>query len=291
MGRLFVSFCLFVIAAGCNVTVQGKVLDGISGESVKGAEEGEEGGLRLLLKAVKKDAAGNWIQNADVGPMCLMKETAVKPDGSFTVGDVCASSSDYSIELTDKNLFLAETDTIEMGYDGSVPLDIKVWRSPKSGVYMLQDSTLSRISSSTDLRTDFVFKSDQEVKSPKSIKSVPVIDGGKHLILAGKAATHQVIPLINAGELRLGKSANNSKEWVDAKPWSYVGTTFVSNTEIERNTATMVKEKTIFKEKSGRKTLFLGAESYPAGRYMVMEEGAKRGWIVDFGAAQKGPGE
>jgi hypothetical protein len=294
MGRWSFAAALMCLAVGCNVTVEGKVVDGMTGEAIAGrTADTEEGkGMRILFKAVSTDEKGKQSQNVAAGAMCLVKEAAVGEDGSFSVGDVCASASDYTIELSDKNLFLADVAGIEKGYEGGAPLELKVWRAPKgTGVFKLAGTELSRIGSATDLRTDFVFKSEEKVQSPKEFKAVPLIGAGEYLVLSGKASGYSVVPLINSGKRRLGKEANAAKEWVDQAPWAYLGVEFTSDTEIERKTAAFDAAKVIAKAKGKRKANFVGSDAVPAGRYIIMPEGGKRGWIVDFGAAGKNPGE
>ena len=293
MGRWSFAAAMMLLAAGCNVTLEGKVVDGMTGEVVAGrtADTPEGKGMRIMLKAVKTTEDGKVDQNMEAGALCLVKEGLIDENGAFTVPDVCTSASDYSIELSDKNLFLAEVDSLTKGYEGGAPLELKVWRAPKgTGVFKLAGSELSRVSSATDVRSDFVFKSEETVISPKEIKAVPLIAAGEHLLMAGGAASYDLIPLINSDKRRLGKEANAKREWVDQQPWSYVGVEFKSDTEIERKTVTVDAAKVITKEKGNRVAKYLAADAVPAGRYMILKEGAKRGWIVDFGEAGKAPG-
>ena len=294
MGRLSFAAALLSMAVGCNVTVEGKVVDGMTGEPVAGrtADMAPDKGLRLLMKAITTDEKGKVSDNAAAGAMCMIKESMVGEDGTFSVPDVCASASDYSIELSDKTLFLAETDSIPMGYDGAAPLELKVWRAPKgTGVFELKGSDLARVGSATDIRTDFIFKSEEKVMSPKEFKTIPVIEAGEYLVLSGKATEYQVIPLINSDKRRLGKAANVSREWVDQAPWAYLGVEFASDTKFERKTAGFDDAKVIKKAKGKRAASFVAHDAVAAGRYVIMPEGGKRGWIVDFGAAGTNPGQ
>ena len=294
MGRLSLAAVLMSFAVGCNVTAQGTIVDGMTGAPIAGMDENtpEGKGMRILFRAVIKGDDGTVKENMAAGGLCLVKEAMVGADGSYSVAELCSSATGYSIELSDKNLFLAETNSVDMGYDGTGSLDLKVWRAPKgAGVFELQGSELSRVKSVTDLRSDFVFASDEVLQSPKEIKSVPLIAAGEHLLLSGEAVTYEIFPLVNSGKRRLGKEANDKSEWVDQAPWSYVGVNFKSDTEIERLTTTVDESKVITKEKDGRTARYMGADSVAAGRYIILKKGGKRAWIVDFGEKGKNPGQ
>ena len=293
MGRLGFAAALISLAVGCNVTAQGTITDGMTGQPIAGMDENtpEGKGLNILFRAVTVKEDGSFEPNLASGAMCMVKETRVAADGTYTVADLCTGATDYSIELSDKNLFLAETNSIATGYDGAAPLDLKVWRAPKgAGLFKLKGSELSRVMSATDFRTDYIFKSEEKVQSPSEIKSVPVIEAGDYLLLSGEAASYDIVPLVNSGKRRLGKAANSKKEWVDQQPWSYVGVTFTTDTEFERTTAIPTAEKVIEKKKGKQTAKYLGSDSLTQGRYAIIKPGGKRGWIVDFGAKGENPG-
>lgn len=293
MGRFGFAAALVSLAVGCNVTAQGTITDGMTGEVIAGMDENtpEGKGLNILFRAVTVSEDGKAEPNMAAGAMCLVKESRVAADGTYAVADLCSSSTDYSIELSDKNLFLAETNSIPKGYDGAGSLDLKVWRAPKgAGLFKLKGSALSRVMSATDFRTDYVFKSEEKVQSPAEIKSVPVIEAGEYLLLSGEAAGYDIVPLVNSGKRRLGKSAGSKSEWVDQQPWSYVGITFTTDTEFERVTATLNAEKVVEKTKGKQTAKYLGSDSLSQGRYAIIKPGGKRGWIVDFGAKGENPG-
>ena len=293
MGRFGFAAALISLAVGCNVTAQGTITDGMTGEAIVGMDENtpEGKGLNILFRAVTVSEDGKMEPNAAAGAMCMVKETRVAADGTYTVADLCSSATDYSIELSDKNLFLAETNSIAKGYDGAGPLDLKVWRAPKgTGLFKLKGTELSRVMSATDFRTDYIFKSEEKVQSPAEIKSVPIIEAGEYLLLSGEAASYDIIPLMNSGKRRLGKSAGSKSEWVDQQPWSYVGITFTTDTEFERVTATLNAEKVIEKTKGKQTAKYLSSDALSQGRYAIIKPGGKRGWIVDFGAKGENPG-
>ena len=56
---------------------------------------------------------------------------------------------------------------------------------------------------------DYIFKSEEKVQSPAEIKSVPIIEAGEYLLLSGEAAGYDIIPLVNSGKRRLGKTAGS----------------------------------------------------------------------------------
>jgi hypothetical protein len=292
MMRWMMSTMLLLGAAGCNVTVEGKLVDGISGEPIMGATAETPAGkeLRVFFRAVATDTDGKTAPNPGSGAMCMVKEAIVAEDGGYTVPDLCASKTAYAIELSDRNMFLAETDSVEMGYEGGAPLELKVWRAPKgTGLFKLSGAELSRVDSSTELNSDFVLNTDEVVLSPKGIKGVPVIGAGEYLLLSGQMAAFEVTPLIASGKRRLGKEANSKSTWVDLQPWSYVGVEFTSDKAFERKTVTLDATKVITKEKGKRVAKYLASDVVPAGRYILHKDGAKRAWIVDFGVALSKP--
>jgi len=293
MARWTVWGAALLLAAGCNVTVEGAIVDGITGEPIAGkpADAGDDvEAMRIVAQAMNEDDKGVLTQNIDASLPCMTFAADVGSDGKFSIPGVCASSSLYSLELNDPNLFLAEQDTIPMGFDGAAPVTIKAWRAPKGGgVFKLGADGLSRVTSATDLNFDFVYKSEQQVRSPKTIKSVPLVAAGEHLVLAGSATNFAIEPIINSDKRRLGKAANESKEYVDQVPWAYLGIEFSSDTDFELKTVTVDDSKVISKEKRGRTARFLAADSLPAGRYAIVKDGGKRIWIVDMGQAGEDP--
>ena len=96
---------------------------------------------------------------------------------------------------------------------------------------------------------------------------------------------------MNSGKRRLGKAANSKKEWIDQAPWAYVGVNFTSDTEIERLTATVDEAKVITKTKGDHTARYMGGDAVAPGRYVIVKDGQKRGWIVDFGEKGKNPGQ
>jgi hypothetical protein len=70
-----------------------------------------------------------------------------------------------------------------------------------------------------------------------------------------------------------------------------VGVNFVSDTEIERKTTTVDEAKVVTKTKDAHTARYMGGDSVAPGRYAIVKDGGKRGWIVDFGEAGKNPGQ
>ena len=96
-------------------------------------------------------------------------------------------------------------------------------------------------------------------------------------------------PLINSDKRRLGKVANDGKEYVDQVPWAYLGIAFTSDTEFEERSVTLDESKVLSKEKRGRTARFISADSVPPGRYAVVKAGGKRAWIIDMGQVGEAP--
>ena len=94
MGRFGFAAALISLAVGCNVTAQGTITDGMTGEAIVGMDENtpEGKGLNILFRAVTVSEDGKMEPNAAAGAMCMVKETRVAADGTYTVADLCSSA-------------------------------------------------------------------------------------------------------------------------------------------------------------------------------------------------------
>lgn len=202
MQRLSLTLLALTAAAGCNTTVNGRVVDAITGKPIVGIPAGETScstltkppgpddkklavtddgicmdAVRIVAKSVRKAEPENaedgpipsgdpneWVENNEAGLTCLQFSEDIQTDGSFTMS-LCLDKTSYTLETTDSYLFMGETDVLEQGYAGG-QTDIKVWRAPKgSGVWELtgeEMTNLRRVSGNLRMVAEFVPDTNEE---------------------------------------------------------------------------------------------------------------------------------
>ena len=273
------SFGLMVLVTGCSSSVDGQLVDALTGAQVAQSESGDP--LRVIARAA----------SADAGMTCMTFEGAVAADGSFKIEGLCGGQV-YTLATDDKGIWFADGASVPDG--GAAGLELKVYRAPYDGMgmYELSEGKLAGIRAAKGaLQSETIFDSEETVQSPKELpKNIPVISEGEYLVLAGEefVSNYTFQPLIKSEARKFG----NRKEFVEMSPWWYVGTSFTSDTEFERKTATVDTSKVIAKVReegegekaTKRQATYYAHDALPAGRYAVMKEGERRIYAVDFGA-------
>ncbi|MFK7931514.1 MAG: hypothetical protein AB8H79_25265, partial [Myxococcota bacterium] len=265
----------------------GEPLPGVMGEVTEGSVPN-----RVVAKAVKADESGKMVTNPEAGMTCMALSGDIGQDGTFALAGLCASATAYQLSIEpDKNYFLGETNGFDMGAKLEGPQTIKAWRAPNgAGVNILRKdgTTLEAIRSRQKLKTEKIMGTAgaETVQYPEGIKGVPVIAKGEYLQLAGKTNVGMTIqPLINSGARKFEIEGGDAS----MDPWSYIGTSFTSDTEFQRVSAKVDAGKVVTVEKGDHAVKFVPAEAVAPGRYAVMSADGKTAYLVDFGTAGEMP--
>lgn len=257
---------LALLAACSSVSVQGRVVDGLTGEPIPGP-------YKVKAKAASKDVALT----------CQYFDADVAADGTFSFDQLCSGTA-YLLEADRDDLWLVEIDQIPEGGFGQ-PTDITAWRVPKgSGVYELSGGQLTMLRTASDVEQDPIFGTDQIVRLPDTLpEQVDLIADDEYLVLVGKATIEQMklVPLIPSGPRKFGDAAN---PYARPKPWWYLGTKFTDDTRFERVEATPDPKKVVDKAKDDRHGRFVAGSALPPGRYALLKDDDKRMFVLDFGA-------
>ena len=269
IGRGVVVAGVVTAMAGCSsVTVQGRVVDGLTGEPIAGP-------YRIKARATTQGTALT----------CQFFDAPVAEDGTFELAEMCTGTA-YALETDRDDLWLVEIDTVPEGGFGQ-PTDLTAWRVPKgSGVYELSSAgQLTMLRTASDVEQDAIFGTDQIVKLPKTLpEQVDLIGEGEYLVLVGKATIDdmKLVPMLPSGPRKFGEAA---APYTRPKPWWYMGTRFTDDTTFERVEAQIDSGKVVDKSKADRQGRFVAGSALPPGRYALLKEGDKRMFVLDFGAA------
>jgi len=294
MTRILLPAMALALAVGCNSTVNGKVVDGLTGQPIMGkpADAGEEvQPNRLVANAVKKGDSGNWEQNAEAGMTCMTFSSPIGQDGSISLSGLCLSATDYKLSIEpDKNYFLGETDMLAKGTKVEGPMTIKAWRAPNGtavNILRKDGTTLDPVRSRQKVKSEKITGSEEMVYYPEGIKGVPQMEAGEYLVLSGETnAKLQLYPLVNSGA-RMFKTEETE---VKMQPWSYIGTKFVDDETFERVSASVDSAKIQTVENSGHIVKFIPTAAVgDKGRYALWVEGQENAYLIDIGAKGEMP--
>ena len=259
---LLVSGLVALAACSSGGSVQGTVVNGLTGAPLQGA--------RVLARSQ---------DTTDL--TCTVREATTGVEGSFRI-DLCAGAT-YSLGLGDKTLMLGKAHTVDGASTADAPLSLVGWRAPSgSGVYRLSEDALSPLRSFSDVATETVLGSDETVRYPK-LKPVRVaaIEAGQHLVLAGPghADEMELVPLVaDEGKRRFAGD-------ISIEDHVYLGVRFASDTEWERVNVNPDPAKVHAVDNGQHAVRFIAAEAVPAGRYAVLGPGDQQTYVFDFGGA------
>ena len=296
MTRALLPALALALATGCNPTVKGTLVDGITGQPIPGkaADAGEDvQALRIVAEAVTVGENGALESNPNSGMTCMNKGSEVGADGSFEIADICLGTTAYKVTLSDKNLFLGDVDFFDMGMDAKAPLTIKAWRAPNgNGLNVLSGNDLKPVRSRSKVRAETIKGTEAEkVYYPESLpKSTPLVKKGEYLVISGSNYTEfKMAPVINnpAVEFKVEEGMESGPKM---QAWSYIGTTFTDDVTFERNTTSLDEGKVITVENRGHIVKFVPPEAIsPQGRQAFWKEGSDSAFIVDIGAPGEDP--
>ena len=307
MIRLVAPALVVGLSMGCNPSVNGQVVDGLTGKPIVGLKEGGDPAkdqLRMMAQAtttVKKtqpknpaDPTDTEVITSDVpayGMSCAAKSSEIGPDGTFTLADVCLGETDYSLAIgPDKNYFLGDINGFTKGETVEGTVTVKAWRAPNGAAINIlgaDGTSLKAVRSRQKAKSETITGTEEKVFYPQGIKGVPLVGAGEYLVLAGKAnAGLGLHPLINSD----ARVFNNGETEVKMQPWSYVGTKFADDKTFERVAAKLDESKVVTVEKGDHIVKFIPAAAVAEpGRYVVFNEGDKNMYLVDFGSAGEMP--
>ncbi|MFT7521445.1 MAG: hypothetical protein ACI9MC_003596, partial [Kiritimatiellia bacterium] len=276
MTRLLLPATLLAFVAGCNSTVNGVLVNGLNDSPIAGKAADAPAtdlGLRVVAKAVKVEEDGSFKDNTAAGLTCMSFSAQVQPDGSFSIGGICLSQSDYMLSVTDKQLFLGDIDLVEQGSDVTAPITLKAWRTTNgAGVWSLKGDDLTSIKSRQNIASDTIKGSTEAVWYPEGLpKRTPLVDADSYLVIGGKTnANMELTPLINSGPREFALAEGLETPAAMPMPWSYIGTSFTDDATFERVGATIDDSKVVKLEKRGHVVRIIPASAIaPQGRMVL----------------------
>jgi hypothetical protein len=295
MSRLALSATAVLFAVGCNTTVSGTLVDGITGAPIAGAPSEESGeALRVIAEAVVEKPDGGFDPNPGAGLTCMTQSSEVGADGSFKLAELCLSSTSYRLKLSDTGWFLGETDVLTMGSDGSAAKTLKAWHAPTgTGVKTLIDGKHGRVTARVNLKSETIKGTESEkVWYPEGLPGgVTLVPAEGSIVITGTANKDmKLIPLINSGP-REFKIEEGMETGPTMAAWAYMGTRFTDDTTFERVEAQIDASKVTVVEHRGHFAKFIPASAVtPPGRYALYVEGQNNALVVDLVEAGKVPG-
>lgn len=256
---------VWVVLSGCStVKVEGRVVDGLSGEPVAGP-------YRMRATAVQSDLAMS----------CQFFDTEVGADGKFTFDRLCPGTA-YKLETDKEDLWLVEVDEAPDGGWGT-PTDLTAWRVPKaSGLYTLSKGELVALRTDADVKKETILGTEQTVRYPNTVPTnVALVGADDYLVQVGKAAVDELkfYPLVPSGIRKFGKG----DIVYTMEPWVYLGMKFSNDTTFEEVKTEFDAAKVIDKAKGDRKARYVSGAALAEGRYAILKDDDRRMTIVDFG--------
>lgn len=264
--RLLAATLSLLLSACGGTTVEGKVVDGMTGEPI--------GGYKIVAKATSEDASLT----------CQFKEAEVAEDGTFKLLDLCGGTP-YHLEPDREDVWLAEVNEVPDGGFGG-PTELKAWRAPKGpGLYKLSGGEIEPLQTAADVKREQIRGTETKVRYPSTVPNkVPLVAPGDHLVLVGKGTIEEtkLFPLIKSGERVFGDAGTK----VTMQPWVYVGVEFQDDKTFEEVEAEIDSSKFLEKSKDSRMARWIPGSAVKEGRYAALKEGDRRMYILDFGASQ-----
>ncbi len=255
---------LALVGIGCVPagSYQGKLVDAISGEPMQD--------VRLLAKSEP--------MSSDM--TCQTFDATSGPDGSFVVQGMCGSDS-YKLNPSMKFMVLDGAAIIDGSVQATETVEIKVWRDPGAGVYVLDGPKMAKQSTASDVETKNILDSEEQVSYPAKLPlNFTKLSEGQYLLVSGDRNIDKLgfYPLIESEERTFGTKDEPDKD----EPWTYIGVEFTSDTEFERKTATPDASKILEVNIDGHHVQYIPADALPAGQYALWEQDGRRMYAIEF---------
>jgi hypothetical protein len=268
MTRTIQSLALLFLTGCGGATVNGKAVDGRTGEPISG----------FTLKASATSDSASMT--------CQFFDSEVAEDGSFSFSELCSGTS-YVLESLEEDLWLAKDHEIpDGGVEGT--FELKVYRAPKgSGLYRIEgDGSMTALKTAADIKQETLKDTEEIVRYPSTVpNNVPLIGADQELLIVGNPAAFKFVPLVRDENER--RFANDVK----LDPWWFVGVRFESDTKWERLDPEPDAGKVEDLADDKRAARWMSGSALPAGRYAVFRDDDRRMYIMDFGTAWEKPAE
>ena len=294
MTRILLPAMAISLAVGCNSTVNGTVVDGLTGQPIMGkpADAGEDvQPNRLVANAITIKEDGTTEKNAEAGLTCMAFSSPIGQDGSVSLSGLCLSATAYELSIEpDKNYFLGDVHRFEQGMKAEGPIQIKAWRAPNGtavNILKKDGTTLEPVRSRQKVKAETITGTEEKVFYPTGIKGVPMMEAGEYLVLSGKSnADLGLHPLVNSG----ARTFTNDETEVKMQPWSYIGTKFTDDETFERVSTQLDAGKVVTVENDMHVVKFIPADALGTkGRYALWSEGQENAYLIDIGAKGEVP--
>lgn len=264
MSRVFAT-ALLCLSACSSGTITATLTDGLTGEPVAG--------VPVTLRA-----------RSEVSFSCQLFEGTTGIDGTVTVEGPCLKSSAYSIAPVNTALWFIHGDVVEQNTEGQTA--IEVLRAPEgTGSYVLNDGTLTPLSTHGDIKRAIIIGSEEVVEFPSRIPAesdIPLIDEQSWLVLTGPEAGQRarLIPMVKSTPRRLLRNGDA----ITMQDWWYLGVRFASDSDFTRQAAMVDTSKVRQHAEGDRAAYILPFNAVPSGRYALKTAGNNRVTVLDFGA-------
>lgn len=253
----------FLVGCAPTGSFEGKLVDAISGDVMEG--------VRILAKS--PDATDLT---------CQVFEATSDAGGIFKLDGLCANAK-YDVTTGDNQFLIDGLGQLEGGIQSAGVIDVKVWRAPGTGVYILDGKDLKKQATKTDVKSKVIFESENELAyyPMETFEKLTKIEENQYLVLSGERNVSKMkfYPLVpEPNERKFG----NKTEWTTEGPWTYIGIKFTSNTEYERLENTPDPSKVLKAGEGERQLLYIKGGALPAGDYAVMADKDRRTYMFKF---------
>ena len=211
---------------------------------------------------------------------CQTFEATPDASGAFVLTGLCADTS-YTLSLTEKNLLIEGSHTIQGTTEEVLSTLLKVWpASAGNGVAMFTEGKLKAVSTYTNVKKLQLLESEEDVLYPRHKPNSSVLMAeGAHLVLTGQNTVSKLVfqPLIEE------KVERNFHDEYTLGPHFYVGLRFTTDTEVERVEAALDAGKVINVLGADMPVRYIAHDALPPGHYALMGEGDERMYTITFG--------
>jgi len=262
LGRVAVLSVLLAVGCTPKGSFQGKLVHAITGQPVAGKSV-----------TLKSDPPATDVT-------CQTFNVKTDDAGVFTVEALCGDAN-YKIEAADKEILLEGPEAVKGSEIVAAPVEIKVWPTPPTGVYLLAEGNLTKQAAAWKVEGKNVLDSKEQVFFPTELPSEATRVGPQqYLVLSGDRTIESlnIQPLIDSGPRTFGTSRERDKD----EAWSYIGVKFASDTEFERVEVTPRADDVREVKKGSVQVRYIEGTALPPGKYTVMPKGGKRAYILEF---------